>query len=474
MKPLSFPYLLAFLLTSLCLLPAGRSVAAAEEPYRIQPGDVLNVTVAPQTAYGRVVTVQPDGKLNYPVVGETTAAGKTVAELTRAIAEGLEKELNNPRVTISIQSTAPVQAPQITVLGAVQEPGLYDLRPGWRLTEALAAAGGPKPNADLRRVTVTGKDQSVRTASLLEGELPAHKNNLELREGDLVVVLEGEAPRAPSITVLGAVRSPGLFPLRPGWRLMEALAAAGGPTEAADLKRVSVTHQDRTVQIANVTPDARGVHGDNWEVKDGDLILVMEAPRERATVTVLGEVVRPGVYEFVAGATLLEALTLAGGPSPRADLKRVSLARNGREGMETLDLGSLLKGSVEEKNSRLQPGDTLIVPESRNRVVVIGEVARQGEQLLEGQDTVLDLLVRAGGPSGSANLSKATLMRKKGDGPPEIIPVNLKKLTTKNDQETVAVLPGDLLFIPPRDQSRGSNLINYLSPLTLLFNAFGF
>lgn len=465
---------LLYCLAALCVLAIAPPALAAEEPYRIQAGDVLNVTVAPQGAYGRVVTVQPDGKLSYPVVGETTAAGKTVIELTQALTKGLEKELNNPRVTVSIQSTAPPQVPQITILGAVQEPGLYDLRPGWRLTEALAAAGGPKPNADLRRLTITGKDQTVRTASLADGGVRARQENLELREGDLVVVLEGEAPRAPSVTVLGAVRAPGLFPLQSGWRLTEALAAAGGPTDLADLRRVSITHLDRTVEVANVSPSALGVQNNNVPIKDGDLILVMEAPRERATVTVLGEVVRPGVYEFQSGATLLEALTLAGGATPRADLRRVSFARNGREGVETLDLGALLKGTADEKNSPLQAGDTLIIPESHNRVVVIGEVVRQGEQSLEGKDTVLDLLVRAGGPTGSAQLGKATLMRRGGDGRPEIIPVDLKKLTTRNNQEAVAVMPGDLLFIPPRDQNRGSNLINYLSPLSLLFNAFGF
>lgn len=465
---------LAVYFVVMALACLGRPVSAAEPAYRIQPGDVLNVTVAPQAPYGRVVTVQPDGKLSYPVLGEVTASGRTVQELTRLLTTGLSKELNNPRVTVSLQATAPRLAPQITVLGAVQAPGLFDLRSGWRLTEAVAAAGGPKPNADLRRISVTGKDQSVRTGSLAEAGAPGAPSNLELREGDLVVVLEGEAPRTPSVTVLGAVRTPGLVPLRAGWRLTEVLAASGGPTDTADLRRVTITHSDRTVQVANVTPDSTGAQQDNWLVKDGDLVVVMEGVRERATVTVLGEVVRPGVYEFQPGATLLEALTLAGGPTPRAGLQKVAFARNGREGVAPLDLQALIKGNGDKTNLRLQAGDTLIVPENRNRVVVIGEVVRQGEQSLEGSDTVLDLLVRAGGPTGSAQLSKATLMRRSKDGPPEIIPVDLKKLTTKSNQNAIMVNSGDLLFVPPRNQSNRGNLVNYLSPLSLLFNAFGF
>jgi len=448
-------------------------VQAEEAPYRIQPGDVLNVTVSPQTTYGRLVTVQPDGKLSFPVAGELAVAGKTIQELTQLLERGLEKELNRPQVTLSIQATAPRPAPQITVLGAVQAPGLFDLRPGWRLTEALAAAGGPKPNADLHRITITGKDQKILTADLMPGATGVPGGNREVRAGDLILVLEGDLPRQPSITVLGAVRSPGLFPLQTGWRLTEALAAAAGPSPEADLERISITHADRTLEVASMTAAPDGVFKDNRLVRDGDLILLLEAKRTRPTVTVLGEVVRPGVYEIQPDATLIEALTLAGGPTPRADLHRASFASKEKKGVTDIDLQALLKGADGVQNRKLQTGDTLILHESRNRVVVLGEVARQGEQALEGNDTALDLLIRSGGPTSSANLSKATIMRRGKDGRPEIIPVDLKKLTSRSNQAAVNVVSGDLLFIPPRDNTNRGQWMNYLSPLTMLLGLFG-
>jgi protein involved in polysaccharide export with SLBB domain len=450
-----------------------RPLLAEEGPYRIQPGDVLNVTVSPQAAYGRVVTVQPDGKLSYPVAGELAVSGKTIQELSQLLARGLEKELNRPQVTVSIQTTAPRPAPQITVLGAVQAPGLFNLRPGWRLTEALAAAGGPKPNADLHRITITGKDQKIQTADLMPGAIGGTTGNREVREGDLILVLEGDLPRQPSITVLGAVRSPGLFPLQTGWRLTEALAAAGGPSAEADLERISITHADRTLEVVSMTAASDGMVRDNQRVRDGDLILLLEAKRSRPTVTVLGEVARPGVYEIQADATLIEALTLAGGPTPRADLHRASFASKGKEGVTAIDLQALLKGADGAQNRKLQTGDTLILHESHNRVVVLGEVARQGEQALEGNDTALDLLIRAGGPTSSANLGKATIMRRGKDGRPEIIPVDLKKLTSRSNQVAAAVTSGDLLFIPPRENTNRGQWLNYLSPLTMLMGLFG-
>jgi polysaccharide export outer membrane protein len=359
--------------------------ALAEEAYRIQPGDVLNVTVSPQTAYGRVVTVQPDGKVSYPVAGELQAAGQTIKEFSRELAKGLEQELNAPQVTVSLQSSAPKQAPQITVLGAVRAPGLFDLRAGWRLTEALAAAGGPAPNADLRRITVTRADRTVRSADLTLTAEGAQRENVALEEGDLIIVLEGK--------------------------------------------------------------------------------------QERATITVLGAVVRPGAYELATDMTLLEALTLAGGPTPKAELRRAALARVGAPGLQAIDLERLLKGDANELNVKLKPGDALVLHENLQLAVVIGEVARQGEIALAGGETVLDLLIRAGGPTGSAHLSKANILRRGHDGKPQTIEVNIDKLR-KGKSDPPLVKSGDLLFIPPRD-GRRRNWTEYVNPLSLVFGLFG-
>lgn len=364
----------------------GRPVAA-EELYKIRPGDVLNVTVSPQAAFGRVVTVQPDGKINYPVAGELQASGVTVAELTKKLATGLEKELNNPQVTISLQSTVPEKLPQITVLGAVRNPGLYDLRPEWRLTEALAAAGGPLPNGDLKRITITGADKKVRTLDLGVGIASSEaKDNALLRANDLIIVPEGVA--------------------------------------------------------------------------------------ERHTATILGEVLKPGAYEIQPGMTLLELLTVAGGATPKADLRKASFARRGEASLQNLDLDALLTGRDEKLNVKLQNGDTLIIRENLQRALVIGDVPKQGEVALTGGETVLDLLVQAGGPGPNADLAKASIMRKGKDGKPTNVPIDLKKMLQAKDKKGAMVVQhGDLLFIPPKGPQKRS-FLEQISPLGFLFGLF--
>ncbi len=371
-----------------------QAIAFAEEAYRFQAGDVLNITVAPQAAFGRTVTVQPDGKVNYPVAGELTAAGLTISEFTTKLVRGLEKELNNPQVTVSLQSSAPKLGPQITVLGAVREPGLFDLREGWRLTEGLATAGGPSPTADLTRVTLARKDRSALTLDF-------------------------------SSSALGK------------------------------------------------TPE------ENPLLRDGDLIVIAEKPvvvirNERSTVAVLGEVARPGAYELREGMTVLELLTVAGGLTTKADIKKIGLLPKDAKEPKVLDLNGLLRGNAEAANTKLAGGDTLTIPANPNHAVVIGEVAQQGDFTLEGGETALDLLVKAGGPSASADLGKATIIRRRGEGKIESLEIDLKKLTRKNPGKAPAIESGDLLFIPTRDQRQRNSWLQYLGPLSVLFNVGAF
>lgn len=465
---------LHYLLLGLLLLLAVPSGAEEKaEVYRIRPGDVLNVTVVPQSAYGHVITVQPDGQVSYPVAGELRAAGLTLAEFRDALSRGLEKELNNPRLTVSLQSSAPERLPQITILGAVRTPGLFDLRKGWRLSEALAAAGGPQVNADLRRITITHADRTVRTVDLTLGGELSERNNVEIRPHDLILVLEGEVPARPQVTVLGAVRAPGLFEYRQGWRLSEAVASAGGPTPEADLTRVTITRSDRTVETADLTLNPDGTQKQNVILRAGDLVLVIEGERKRPTVTVVGEVARPGSYELQPNMSLLELLTLAGGATAKADVRRATLTRSVSGQEEPVNLGDLLAGNGSGKNLKLEPGDRLVVPENPQRAVVIGEVARQGEFALHGGESVLDLLVQAGGASSSANLSKVTILRRGKGSKPETIALDLRRAATKGDRDILKVEPGDLLFVPPRDQRQRGNWSQFLGPLNLLFGAFG-
>src|SRR6266571_5916781 len=83
--------------------PAGVAAAQAPPEYRFAPGDIIDVTITPQRNFDRTITVQPDGKISYPLAGQFQAAGLSTEELAQKLRDGLKHDLRNPMVTVSLK-----------------------------------------------------------------------------------------------------------------------------------------------------------------------------------------------------------------------------------------------------------------------------------------------------------------------------------------------------------------------------------
>src|SRR5688572_4988073 len=66
--------------------------ASAPADYRFTRGDLIEITVSPQRNFDRTLTVQPDGKINYPIAGQIEVAGLTVEQLAKKLPESLSQE----------------------------------------------------------------------------------------------------------------------------------------------------------------------------------------------------------------------------------------------------------------------------------------------------------------------------------------------------------------------------------------------
>ncbi len=82
---------------------ARTDTTAALPDYGIQPGDVLTVSVWKEEGLQSEVLVRPDGGISFPLVGDVSAAGKSVKQLSALITERLEKFIPDPVVTVSIR-----------------------------------------------------------------------------------------------------------------------------------------------------------------------------------------------------------------------------------------------------------------------------------------------------------------------------------------------------------------------------------
>jgi len=193
------------------------------------------------------------------------------------------------------------------------------------------------------------------------------------------------------VSLLGEVRRPGIYPLsrEKDPTIIEAIQAAGGITEKANLKRVvlyrrlpgvEINHKETSLNILDLILD--GHQSQNPFLFDGDIIRVEKAkemPREiielaanslspkNISVTVIGEVPRPGRFNVPTNTPLIQAILQAGGPIAwKANKGNVELVRINRNGSATrrkfkMDLN---QGVSDERNPPLTNGDIVKVNQS--------------------------------------------------------------------------------------------------------------
>jgi len=176
------------------LAPALAAQAAdtppARDPYRINPGDILQVSVWKEQDLQTQLLVNPDGHFSFPLAGDVRAEGKTVEEVREELVERLGKLIPDVVVTVS---TLKLEGNKIYVLGQVARPGEFIATRGVDVMQAIAMAGGTTPFAKLDDVRILRRGaQGTQTAipfrysDVQQGR--KLDQNIVLRAGDTIVV----------------------------------------------------------------------------------------------------------------------------------------------------------------------------------------------------------------------------------------------------------------------------------------------
>jgi polysaccharide export outer membrane protein len=174
-------------------VPAYATVGST--PYRINPGDELEIHVWGDERLQRDVLVLPDGTFAFPLVGQVNAAGRLPSDIERVITAGLQPQYKGPvpQVTVSVKKASGYQ---FSVIGKVRNPGTFTPGRYVNALEALAIAGGPAEFANTSNVRIIRKvgEQMVviplriqdalrgDTARLTPSEVP------KIESGDTMVV----------------------------------------------------------------------------------------------------------------------------------------------------------------------------------------------------------------------------------------------------------------------------------------------
>ncbi len=273
------------------LLTWGAGPAHAQ--YKIGPEDVLHIAVLGHKDLEMDVTVQPDGRISFPMAGEIVAAGKTIPQVSNELTQKIRALIRDAVVGVTVKE---VNSYKLFLVGAVSRPGTYRARSEMTLLQLLSLGGGTVPYAELSQVYIVRKSQKipVNAKKLLdEGDV---SQNPVLQADDTVVVpgappavaapgagpglLPGVLrPDLPSVYVMGQVQRPGAIPFVKDLRVVQALAMAGGFTPFASPSRVAVIREEgakRVTLAVDVTAILSGEGAQDVELKVGDVIHVPE------------------------------------------------------------------------------------------------------------------------------------------------------------------------------------------------------
>jgi polysaccharide biosynthesis/export protein len=181
----------------LCLLLLTGRVLAEEiassddhlNHYRIEAGDVLQVSVWGEDALKQEVLVLPDYSISFPLAGVLSVRGLTVAQLTEALTQKLDPFIPSANVHVSVRQ---VRGSRVYVLGKVNRPGEFPLDKGMNVLQALSMAGGMATFADENGIKVIRQQDGQSVALPFRyGQIAAGKaleQNIALISGDVVLV----------------------------------------------------------------------------------------------------------------------------------------------------------------------------------------------------------------------------------------------------------------------------------------------
>lgn len=179
-------------------------VNAEVEEYILQAGDVISVNVVEHPEFSGRHKIRPDGRINYPVIGEVDVATLTCAQLVKIMQGKLSSYVNNPVVSVSIEA---YYANKIYVIGAVFRSGEYQIYEPIDLMKVIAMCGGLK-NTKTKGIKIIRGDGtviSVNTSELWGGAKYDTKKYI-LYPGDTMYVPESFAlPWTIISTILGVV-----------------------------------------------------------------------------------------------------------------------------------------------------------------------------------------------------------------------------------------------------------------------------
>lgn len=345
---------------------------------------------------------------------------------------------------------------------------------------SFALPGEPALNGDFaidRRGRITLPEVGpVEIAGRTLGEATTLIRNTLARAYRFVTPLQvGIKERRLFITVLGYVGKPGEVDLPANSTVQEAIAAAGGLQQGAQLDKLQIRRGTRVTVFDYKKYLDTGDTSILPVLQPLDVLFVPSSPATgnvqinfdsrtlsdqgdagdtRTAVKVFGEVNRPGSFAFKDGMTVVDMIMRAGGVTRFASIDRVRVIEEGEP--KVFNMRTYLDSGNAALMPQLTPGATIFVPKEEEEirrsvrtVYVIGEVNRPGSFEAPPDARLLEILANAGGPTRFADTTRIRIL--KADGATETF--NLVSYSETGKGPLPEIQPGDALYVPEKIES---------------------
>lgn len=400
--------------------------------YRLGPGDELVISVWGQVQLYYSLTVNREGFIIIPDVGQVMVNGLTLGQIHERLLQRMSQVYSSLGGGASANSFLDVSVGklrtiQVFVLGDVRRPGGYTVSSMSTAFKALYYSGGPTLNGSLRDIRVMRGNREAARLDFYKYALKGDQSgDVRLEDGDIIFV----PPAGTRAALAGRVVRPAVYELKEGERLGDLIGMAGGLRFDARIDRI---HIERIVPFSRQREFKHNIldidvmfENDNdlldseHPIEAGDVVTISSRPqRLENRVRVVGNVNNPGNYELTPGMTVRDLILRAGGVLDDTYINRATIVRTQEESMRKEVIPVDLRLAMEnEKNSNhiLDRLDELYVYSKdyffpQYTVSIWGEVKNPGTYVRAEGMRVEDLIVLAGGVTENAMLSEVNVVR---------------------------------------------------------------
>ena len=452
--------------------------------YVLGPGDMLEIFLYGNDEDEATAFISRTGEIFVPYIGPVNLLGLTFEQANELLKTRVAAELIGTEISIALKELRSIT---VYFLGEAYKPGQYKLSALSTVTNAMFASGGVNKNGSLRNIQVLRNNKLIANYDFYEFLLKGRVNSdVKLQDGDVIFIpfIENK------VKVGGAFRRPGLYEFKENETVKDAIYLAGGFNEDVapntPIERSSINTETFTREVVYLN----GESGLSTPLANSDVINVSgKSGLEPRTITVTGQVNRPGDYSIQQGDNILDIINRAGGYtedsySEGSVFLRKNVALSQKKAFErsadelentiieiiTQGTANLSEGTIaplsalitklrntkplgrmvvdvdyldlktnSANNFLVEEGDSLHIPRRPNSISVVGEVLNSSTIVFQPKLSVNNYLDLAGGLNNAADKNRIFVIYP--DGKSKLI-----KRSFFSSQDNL--LPGSTIVVP--------------------------